>query len=122
MLGNISNIPAIRQNIHNRRLRIINLLYSSKSSLSSSEKNNRAKQIHTQNIKNNNKSYLKLKKVALSHTCCISKASIINSIVVTKKIQKYSKINFHFIFLNISFRVTFSQCSLFFISFIHVLI
>jgi hypothetical protein len=72
--------------------------------------------------KYHNKSYLKLKKVALSHTCCISKASIINSIVVTKKIQKYSKINFHFIFLNISFRVTFSQCSLFFISFIHVLI
>jgi hypothetical protein len=56
-------------------------------SLSSSLKNNNAKQTHIQKIKNQNKSYLALKTKALIHTCC-------NHIANNKKIiQVIIKIN-----------------------------
>ncbi len=116
----MSSMPIIRRNIHSRKLRMINLSYNSKSSLSSSEKNNRAKQTHAQKMKKNNKSYFRLSIDALSHTCWMNRARTMNITVVTRKIQIYSNMNFHFMFLNISFRVTFSHCSLFFICLIRV--
>ena len=49
---------------------MISLLYNSIISLSSSLKNNNAKQTHIPKIKNQNKSYLALKTKALIQTCC----------------------------------------------------
>ena len=121
-LGNISNNHRARQNNHNRRLRTINLLYRLNSSLSSSVKNNKARQTPIANIKNHIKSYFILNISALIHTCWINKASSKKIIVVIKNIQIYCIINFHLIFFNIRDQVTFFVFSLFFICLIHFFI
>ena len=58
-----------RRHNHSFKDRIINLLYNSSKSLSFSVKNNKARHIHIQNIKNHNKSYFELNMNALIQTC-----------------------------------------------------
>ena len=59
-----------RRNKPSRKDRMINLLYNCNKSLSSSVKNNKAKQIHIPKMKNQNKSYFALNMNALIQTCC----------------------------------------------------
>ena len=115
----MSNIHKTRQNNHNRKLRIINLLYKFNSSLSSSVKNNKARHTQIANIKNHIKSYFILNIRALIHTCWINKANNKKINVVIKNIQIYCTINFHLIFFNIMDQVTCLVFSLFFICLIH---
>ena len=64
-------INRIRNRRHNqsRMDRVINLLYNSSKSLSSSVKKSSAKQIHIQSIKNHRRSYFRLNMNALIQTC-----------------------------------------------------
>ena len=79
---------------HNRKVRIINLLYNCNKSLSSSLKNNKAKQTHIPKMKNQNKSYLALNMKALTQTCWSHTASNNKIMVVTTKISMNWIINF----------------------------
>jgi hypothetical protein len=65
-----------RRNKPSRKDRMINLLYNCNKSLSSSVKNNKAKQIHIPKMKNQNKSYFALNMNAFIHVCCSNVAKI----------------------------------------------
>ena len=122
MLGSISNTHKSRQNNHSRKLRIISLLYSFNSSLSSSVKNNRARQTHIANIKNHTKSYFILNIRAFIPTCWINKANNRKTKMVIRNTQIYCMMNFHLIFFSIIDRFTFFVFSLFFIALIRFFI
>jgi hypothetical protein len=104
-----------RQNNQSRKDRIINLLYNSNRSLSSSVKNNNAKHTPIQKIKNPNKSYFILNIKAFPHTCCMSNASINRTISVIKNNAMNCMINFELIFFRNNEREIFSVFDLFFI-------
>ncbi len=73
---------------------MINWLYSCNKSLSSSVKNNNAKHIHVQKIKNHNKSYLALNKNSFIQTCCKHTARIKKIMVVIIKLRINCIMNF----------------------------
>ena len=108
-----------RRNNHNRKARITNLLYNSIRSLSSSLKNNKAKHIHIQKMKNQNKSYFALRTNALIHICCNHTARSRKTIVVITKTKMNCITNFDSIFFSNNFHVILSVFSLFFIALIH---
>jgi len=83
-----------RRNKPSRKDRMINLLYNCNKSLSSSVKNNKAKQIHMPKMKNQNKSYFALNMNALTQTCCnhIAKSNKITVVII--KIKMNCIINF----------------------------
>ena len=103
---------------HNRKTRIINLLYRWSKSLSSSVKNRYDKHTHIPKMKNQNKSYFALSVNALIHTCCRHTAKSRNTIIVATKISRNCTINLDSVFFNSIFQVILSVCSLFFIALI----
>ena len=92
------------------------------SSLSSSVKNNNARQTHIANIKNHTKSYFILNIRAFIPTCWINKANNRKSKTVIRNTQIYCMMNFHLIFFSIIDRFTFFVFSLFFIALIRFFI
>ena len=107
-----------RRKSHNRKLRIINLLYKSSKSLSFSVKKSKAKQIHIPKIKNQNRSYFALKMKAFIQTCWIQIAKSKKTNVVIINIRMNWMINFDCVFFNNNFRVILLIFSLFFIALI----
>jgi len=97
---------------------MINLLYNCNKSLSSSLKNNKAKQIHIPKMKNQNKSYFALNMKALIQTCCnhIAKSDKITVVITKIKINWIT--NFDSMFFSNKFQVTLSVFSLFFVDLI----
>ena len=82
-------------------------------------KNNKAKQIHIPKIKNQNKSYLALRRNALNHIVCRDTANNNRTtVVVINDIMNWNT-NFHLIFLSNNLHVILSVFSLFFIELSH---
>jgi hypothetical protein len=103
-----------RRNNPSHNDQMINLLYNSNRSLSFSVKNNKAKQTHIPNIKNQNKSYFALNMKALIQTCCNHIAKSDKTMVVIIKIKINWIINLDSTFFSNNFQVILSVLSLFF--------
>ena len=107
-----------RRNNPSHNDQMINLLYNSSRSLSSSLKNSKAKQIHIPKIKNQNKSYFALKMKALIQTCWSHTARSNKTMIVIMKVKINWITNFDSTFFSNNFHVTLSVFSLFFMDLI----